>query len=284
MEQKSLDVSGKSVDEAVFVGLTQLGATLDEVHIEIVKEETKGVLGIGARQALVRLTLRDPEELKALYEQEQAAKDEQEYHRQERYEPREPRPMQHERHGDGRGGRDRQRGGSGRPERSGDHRRREAFVDDDPAYDIPSDNVAATFLRGVLDRMGVNSKLAVREEEEAIRIKIQSDSMGVLIGHRGETLDSLQYLCSLVLNRGQKNYTRLTLDTENYRVKREETLVRLAERLAGQVSQTGDSVTLEPMNPYERRILHSSLQNHPDVYTYSEGEEPNRKVVIAMKQ
>lgn len=278
MDEKMIEISGKSVDEAVFNGLSQLGATLDEVNIDILKEEAKGVLGIGARQALVRLTLRDPEELMAVFEQPEV----EETQREPRVTDRPPPQYDRQQRNRGERGKRPQRNQQ-RPERSPDFRQREAFVDDDPAYDIPSDNPAAVFLQGILSRMGVNSKLAVSEEEEAVRIKIQSDSMGVLIGHRGETLDSLQYLCSLVLNRGQKNYRRLTLDTENYRIKREETLVRLADRLAEQVRQSGKPMALEPMNPYERRILHASLQNHPDVYTYSEGEDPNRKVVIALR-
>ncbi len=281
-ELKSLEISGKSVDEAVFKGLTELGATLDEVHIEIIKEETKGVLGIGARQAVVRLTQRDPEELNALYEEAAAQPAEAPY--ESRPSRRESRgPERHERDRGGRGRGERGRGGRSERDRRGVGSRGEAFIDDDPLYDVPSDNPAAVFLKGMLGHMGVDSKLAVREEEEAVRIKIQSDSMGILIGHRGETLDSMQYLCSLVLNKGRKEYKRITLDTENYRVKREETLTRLADRLAEQVAHTGEPVALEPMNPYERRVLHSSLQNHPEVFTYSEGEEPNRKVIIALK-
>ncbi len=288
-DQKFIEISGTSVDEAVFKGLTELGATLDEVHIEIVKEETKGVLGIGARQALVRLTVRGPEEMNALFAEEAPKKEEPPFFAPPRdSERREPRER-YERGGRSRGGRsrdDRPRGDRGRQERGGRGfaPQRDSFVDDDPLYDVPSENPAAVFLQGLLSHMGVDSKLAVREEEDALRIKIQSDSMGILIGHRGETLDSLQYLCSLVLNKGRKEYTRLTLDTENYRVKREETLTRLAERLAEQVTASGEAVALEPMNPYERRILHSSLQNHSGVFTYSEGEEPNRKVIIALKQ
>ena len=107
--------------------------------------------------------------------------------------------------------------------------------------------------------------------------------MGILIGRRGETLDALQYLTSLRVNRGQSNYTRVTLDTEGYRAKREEALVRLANRMANRAQKTGRKVSLEPINPYERRILHSALQDHPTVTTQSEGEEPNRHVVISLK-
>ena len=117
--------------------------------------------------------------------------------------------------------------------------------------------------------------------EAGLRLRIDSESMGLLIGRRGETLDALQYLVSLHVNRGAKEYQRITLDTEGYRTRREETLTRLARKTAAQVRASGRSVAMEPMNPYERRILHSALQGFRGVTTYSEGEEPNRHVVIA---
>ena len=107
------------------------------------------------------------------------------------------------------------------------------------------------------------------------------DTLGILIGRRGETLDALQYLTSLQVNKGREGYTRVTLDTENYRAKREDSLRRLAQRMANRAVKTGRRVVLEPMNPYERRVLHTALQNHPAVTTHSEGEEPNRRVVIS---
>lgn len=121
------------------------------------------------------------------------------------------------------------------------------------------------------------------EEEKSIKIDITGDSTGILIGRRGETLDSLQYLTSLVVNKGTQEYKRITLDTENYRKKREETLVALANRIADKVVRTGKRVVLEPMNPYERRILHATLHDHEKVETISEGEEPYRRVVVAQK-
>ena len=132
--------------------------------------------------------------------------------------------------------------------------------------------------------MGVNVSVAVKNDEEGnVRVNMEGDTLGILIGRRGETLDALQYLTSLQVNKGQDDYTRVTLDTEGYRAKREEALVRLANRMANRAQKTGRKVSLEPMNPYERRILHSALQDHPAVTTHSEGEEPNRHVVITLK-
>lgn len=142
---------------------------------------------------------------------------------------------------------------------------------------------AGAFLDGVFERMGVPAKTITTESEGTMHVDITGDSTGVLIGRRGETLDALQYLTSLVVNRQRDEYVRVVVDTENYRAKREETLVKLANRIAAKVVKTGKRVVLEPMNPYERRILHSTLQNNPKVETMSEGEEPYRKVVIRKK-
>ena len=145
---------------------------------------------------------------------------------------------------------------------------------------------AAQFVTELIEKMGISGKVLAAREEDAIRLRIDSDTMGVLIGHRGETLDAIQYLTGLVINRNRKvdGYTRVTINTEDYREKREETLIRLARRVAAQVKSTGRPRTLEAMNPYERRILHSALQNNPYVTTHSEGEEPNRRAVVAPKR
>jgi spoIIIJ-associated protein len=145
--------------------------------------------------------------------------------------------------------------------------------------------MAKSFLRDVLDAMDIKAEIHVQDTEDSLKVTLKGPNMGILIGHRGETLDSLQYLVSLVINKDNtgSEYKRLILDTENYRQKREETLVRLANRLADRVIKYRKSITLEPMNPYERRVIHSSLQNHKYVETYSTGEEPNRKVVIKLK-
>ena len=136
----------------------------------------------------------------------------------------------------------------------------------------------------LFSKMGVEAKANAVEEEKSIKIDITGDSTGILIGRRGETLDSLQYLTSLVVNKGTQEYKRITLDTENYRKKREETLVALANRIADKVVRTGKRVVLEPMNPYERRILHATLHDHEKVETISEGEEPYRRVVVRRKR
>jgi len=139
---------------------------------------------------------------------------------------------------------------------------------------------AEEFLTEIFAKMGVSANLNIEETEEEISIDIIGSSLGVLIGHRGETLDALQYLTSLVVNKDAETYKRLLLDTENYRQKRESALIKLANKLAKKVIDTNRRVKLEPMNPYERRVIHATLQGNPKIKTYSQGEEPHRNVVI----
>ena len=211
-EARSIEVKGKTVDEAIFNGLDQLGLSIDQVNVEILHEGSKGIFGLG-KSAQVRLTEKDS-----------------------------------------------------------------------PAKD------AENFLNTLFEKMHVGATANATEGEEAIKINIEGDSTGILIGRRGETLDALQYLTSLVVNKGngpyvdREEYTRVSLDTENYRKKREVTLIRLANRIAAKVAKTGRKVVMEPMNPYERRILHSALQGNPKVETVSEGEEPYRRVIVKKKR
>lgn len=144
---------------------------------------------------------------------------------------------------------------------------------------------ARSFLRNILDSMKVQAEIRIREENDVIYINLTGPKMGIIIGYRGETLDALQYLTSLVINKTHDiPYKKVVLDTENYRKKREETLIRVAEKAAYKVKKTKRPYKLEPMNPYERRIIHSALQDNEYVYTFSEGEEPHRRVVLDIKK
>ena len=161
------------------------------------------------------------------------------------------------------------------------------FSPTEPPVMHPEDTPAGRaqrFLMDVTSLMNVKVDVYVDDTaEDGLYIHMIGDTLGILIGRRGETLDALQYLTSLQVNKGREGYIRVTLDTENYRAKREDSLRRLAQRMANRAQKTGRRVVLEPMNPYERRVLHTALQNHPAVTTHSEGEEPNRRVVIMLK-
>lgn len=152
--------------------------------------------------------------------------------------------------------------------------------------EVTVEQAAKSFLEDVFHSMGyaVTIDTVYDEEEHALSIDLSGDEMGILIGKRGQTLDSLQYLVSLVVNKGTNDYIRVKVDTENYRQRRKETLENLAKNISYKVKRTRRSVSLEPMNPYERRIIHSALQNDKYVTTHSEGEEPFRRVVVTLKR
>lgn len=148
------------------------------------------------------------------------------------------------------------------------------------------DDVIREFLGNVFDKMNIKAETEIRfdEEENMLVVDIKSDQTGVIIGKRGQTLDSLQYLTSLVANKDKEEYVKITLDVENYREKRKRALQDLADKIAQNVQRKRGRYVLEPMNPYERRIIHSALQNYKNIITYSEGEEPNRHIVIEYKR
>jgi len=147
----------------------------------------------------------------------------------------------------------------------------------------PAD-LAADFLQPIFDALDVAPLMEVRERDDYLHLDFNGQDLGVLIGRRGETLDALQYLVNLVVSKQISDNSRLVLDVGGYRRRREETLTSLAKRLAKKVKTTGRKVALEPMNPQERRVIHTALQDEPEIYTFSEGNEPFRKVVIALKK
>lgn len=147
-----------------------------------------------------------------------------------------------------------------------------------------SEEIARDFLNTVLEDIGLEASVNISTDEERMNIEISGESMGVIIGRRGETLSALQYLTSLVVNRKTEGYTKISIDTENYKKKREESLIKLANKTAEKVIKYRRNITLDPMNPYERRIVHSSLQGNDKISTFSTGDEPMRRVVVALKK
>ncbi len=140
------------------------------------------------------------------------------------------------------------------------------------------------FLSDLFQSMNLEVEIDIQYEEDLMKIDLAGPNMGMVIGKRGQTLDAVQYLTSLVANKNREKYVKVFMDTENYRDKREQTLIRLANKMAKTVKMTRKTMVLEPMNPYERRIIHATLQSDPRVQTYSEGEDPYRKVAISLKK
>lgn len=162
-------------------------------------------------------------------------------------------------------------------------------IEEDEVYDEAEGELSVlekgeAFINDILEKMGVEAQVTASQKDFGIAYDISSEDMAIIIGRRGETLDALQYITSLVVNKGQDDYRRVVLNVENYREKREESLQKLAKRLAEKVVRYRRDITLESMNPYERRIIHATLQNYRNIKTYSIGEEPSRKVVIAYKR
>lgn len=333
---KSIESSGKTVEDAVRAGLQQLGCDAADVTIDVLEAGRPGLFGMFGKLAKVRLTLKENDldfEMPSLSldsqktrapkpekkaepkkaekteapapknaeapaaaprkaektEAPEAAKAEEapaaEAHAAEEpaaeapaaeepvaEAPRAPRRSRSNRA-------EKAERAESRPEKKND----EPFVPSDPETLSETGRIAYDFLKNVTEKMGVQVAIRVTEEADHLSVAMMGDTLGILIGRRGDTLDALQYLVSLQVNKNREGYMRVSLDTENYRAKREEALTRLAQRMAARARKTGRKVTLEPMNPYERRVLHSALQNNPYVTTHSEGEEPYRRVVITLK-
>lgn len=299
---KSIESSGKTVKDAINQGAKELGCDPSDLEIEVLEMGSPGLFGMFGRLARVKLTLKEAEDefeidIPQMTLDQPAQKGSRAHRREEKPKARpaqeenaQEQPAEKEEKEPSR--RSRQRA---RKERAQETAPAEAEIVVAPAepeapfvetaYDQLTDDArrALEFLSGMIERMGVQAELKACETPEQLRVQLFGENMSILIGRRGETLDALQYLTSLNVNRGREEYLRVSLDTENYRAKREEALRKLAVRMANRCRKTGKRVALEPMNPYERRILHSALQADPTVTTHSEGEEPYRRVIITLK-
>ena len=305
MSKKSFEFSAKTIEEAISLGLEELGVAISDVTVDILQEGSKGLFGLfGSRLAKVKLTLNDDEEdvemAKELVSQmmrddreEEQPVEKKPVEKKAEKKPAEKKPVEKkaekkpaEKKPVEKKAEEKKPAEKKTPEKKAEKKPAEpkVIVPAEQADRATAAGKAQEFLQELTKLMGVNVSVAVATDDEGnVKVNMEGDTLGILIGRRGETLDALQYLTSLQVNKGQNDYTRVTLDTENYRAKREEALIRLANRMANRAQKTGRKVAMEPMNPYERRILHSALQNNPNVSTHSEGEEPNRHVVITLK-
>ena len=279
-----VEVSAKTVDDAITKACIELEVSSDRLDIQVISEGSSGFLGFGSKPAVIKVRKKEEpdwnlEEMAAPEEEKknppiqeetpvkaEAPKKEPAKNEQPRKEPLKKEAYKKE--------------NSGKP------------MEKEPSPVKTKEEIvmmkasAQSFLDGVFKAMElpVDITMEYNPEQESLDIDFAGEDMGILIGKRGQTLDSLQYLVSLVVNKDQKDYVRVKLDTENYRKRRKETLENLAKNIAYKVRRTRKPVSLEPMNPYERRIIHSALQNNRYVETYSEGNEPYRHVVITLKK
>ncbi len=279
-----LQFSAKSVEDAITEACEQLMVTSEELEYEVVSEGSSGFLGIAVKPAVIRARVRGAEKAVSSESADIAEEDAQEVEIPEVSYEEKPKDVENK--GERRGRRD------SRGRRSVErHEEAPAPIREDKPTEpsqVDGDAVierAKKFLNDVFAAMQlpVNMEASYDNYGDYLNIDLQGDDMGVLIGKRGQTLDSLQYLVSLVVNREQEEYIHVKLDTEDYRERRRETLEILARNIAYKVRKSRTSVSLEPMNPYERRIIHAALQNDRFVTTHSEGEDPYRRVVVTLK-
>lgn len=292
---KFIDVTGKTEDEAIQSALAQLKMDRDDVSVEILERAKAGFLGIGSAPARVRVSYDDgkAEEVKPV-EKPAAPKPEKKVEPASApkavpmYAPgvlqkKEPRAAKEER--SGRPAReDRRENRAPRAERAERPAPQPKPIVDlgEECHDEKSEQIRA-FLKGLLEHMDSAAEVKVYESEKGrYKVFLEGEKLGALIGRRGETLDAIQQLTNYSINRGsEKNRARVQVDAENYREKREQSLERLAEKVAGKVTKYRRNVTLEPMNAYERHVIHTALQDTPSVTTFSIGTEPNRRVVVS---
>lgn len=247
---KYIDTTGRNEEEAIASALAQLGLDRDDVSVEILERAKSGFFGIGSCPAKIRVTYEVPDE--EVEEEAVCAPVEEEAAPVKEKIEEEAAPM----------------------------------VEEAPAdcQDEKAEKIAA-FLTGLMEHMDVKATPSIQHTEEGIyHVNLEGENLGAIIGRRGETLDAIQQLTSYSVNRGASRRVRIQVDAENYRAKREESLIRLANRVADKVVKYHRNVTLEPMNAYERHVIHTALQDHPGVTTYSTGTEPNRRTVVAYEK
>ena len=275
-----ITVSAKTLDDAITDALVELGVTSDQLDYIVIEKGSAGFLGIGMKQAVIKARRKKEEPVEAA-EPEAVAEEpvKEELVKEE--------PAKEEK-------RDNRKKKNKKSSHHKDHREQEEHRETAPVKEkkevelAPVEEVTMEtcrkFVQDVLEAMHMEDVqvTASVDEEGALAINMDGKDMGILIGKRGQTLDSLQYLTNRVANKMQSGYVRVKLDTEDYRRRRKETLENLAKNIASKVKRTRRTVALEPMNPYERRIIHSALQADPAVTTHSEGEEPYRRVVVTL--
>ena len=256
-----MEFTAKSVQEAITEACTHYMVASDRLDYEVVEEGSSGFLGIGSKSAIIKARVKEESEAAEAEAVLNEVKEAAEVKAAEKEEVKEAKKAEEVK-----------------------ETKKESKKVVVNAKEVEDKSIA--FLKDVLHAMDIPAVVEAEynEEEELLDINLIGEDMGILIGKRGQTLESLQYLVSLVVNKSTNGYIRVKVDTENYRSRRKATLENLAHNIAAKVKRTRRPVSLEPMNPYERRIIHSALQNDKYVTTHSEGEEPYRKVVVTLKK
>ena len=255
---------GVDIEEAVRLALLDLKCSRDEVEVTVLEEPTKGFLGIGAKLAKVRV-----EKIKPVVEEKKP---------EPKAEMKEPKHKERK-----------SKEKKTHEKKSQDSKEDKTInlalddVDKDSLKDV-EDHEALTFLKDITEKMGLNLNFNAKAGDGIVYLEMNGQDSRTVIGKRGQTLDAIQYLTSLVVNKDKDKYVKVVVDAENYRAKRQKTLEQLANRLAAKVVKTKKYVRLEPMNPYERKVIHATLQKNPNITTRSEGEEPYRRVIIELKK
>ena len=268
MSNEWIEISAKTVDDAINEGLARLGTTSDKMEVDVIERESSGFLGLfGKHDAKVRVRLKEIKPAPVV--EKKVVKDTKPASVRNNVETKtEEKSVV-----------DIQR----KPKKKFDEIEKIEPVSADRQEKAKTD--AVKFLTDVFKAMKLEAVVNVEFDaaENELSIDVKAEDMGVLIGKRGQTLDSLQYIVSLAINKDSNEYVKVKLDSENYRIRRKETLENLAKNIASKVKRTGRQVSLEPMNSFERRIIHSALQGDPDCETFSEGNDPYRKVVVKPK-
>ena len=283
-----ITVSAKTVNDAITEASIQLGVTSDQMEYDVIEKGSAGFFGIGSKQAVIRARLKKAEEPKV--DEVVAKKSEEKKFENKKNSEKKEFKKEHKEYKEHKEHKEYKEHKEHKDVKK-QPQKKETVVTEVPEEKKEIEIVVVTeetmkiceeFLIDVLKAMGMEDVeiLSKVDEDGALSIELKGDNMGILIGKRGQTLDSLQYLTNRVANKSQDGYVRVKLDTEDYRRRRKQTLENLAKNIAYKVKRTRKPVSLEPMNPYERRIIHSALQGDDRVSTHSEGEEPYRRVVV----
>lgn len=282
---ESIEVSAKTVEDAVLEAAIQLGTSRDKVAYEVIIQPTSGFLGIGGKKAVIRAHQKSDEEIEA---KRKADKELEKLLERVNEKKEAPKPVEPVKKAEAPKKNEERK--AVKPEAAKEEKEEASAPAPAPKPEKPAVPVDTApvekFLKDVFGAMDMDVTVAITQnpQNREMNITLDGADMGVLIGKRGQTLDSLQYLSSLVVNKNTEDYIRVKVDTENYRERRKATLENLAKNIAQKVKRTRKPVSLEPMNPYERRVIHSALQYDKYVCTHSEGDEPYRRVVVTLKE